>query len=190
MTLRIAIIITLQTLALVAMVAMKQWTLSTGTPILLETRPIDPRSLFRGDYVRLNYTIGRLKLKELAGDDDFNKHDPLHVALEKEEKYWRPISVHLKRPDISAQQVAIKGKVKYVRNSFWNRETRKSEKTKVANVRYGIENYFVPEGEGMALERPRRGEKVDIQVAVDNRGNAGIKGVLVNDKLRYIEKLL
>ena len=49
--------VVIQTGVLVAMVAMKQWTLTTGTPVVLETKPVDPRSLFRGDYVRLNYAI-------------------------------------------------------------------------------------------------------------------------------------
>ncbi len=57
MSIRLGLIIAvaLQTLALFAMVGMKQYTLSAGTPVLLETRTVDPRSLFRGDYVRLNY---------------------------------------------------------------------------------------------------------------------------------------
>lgn len=189
MIVRIGIILVLQTLALAGMIGIKQWTLSTGTPILLETQPIDPRSLFRGDYVRLNYSISQLKVEELTGDDEFTRHDPIFVVLEKSDKYWQPVSLHHQKPQITARQVAIKGDVHYVSLSFWNRQTRKSEKTKVVNVRYGIENYFVPEGEGRALERPRQKEKVDIQVAVDRFGKAGIMGVLINDKMRYREKL-
>jgi uncharacterized membrane-anchored protein len=49
--LRIVILIALQTTALLGMVGIKQYTLSTGTPIVLKTEPIDPRSLFQGDYV-------------------------------------------------------------------------------------------------------------------------------------------
>jgi uncharacterized membrane-anchored protein len=56
-------------------------------------------------------------------------------------------------------------------------------------VRYGIENYFVPEGEGRALEQPEEDEEVTILVAVDRYGNAGIKAVLVNGEVRYEERL-
>ena len=50
----LALVVLLQTAALVGMVAIKQRTLITGTPVLLKTEPVDPRSLFRGDYVILS----------------------------------------------------------------------------------------------------------------------------------------
>jgi uncharacterized membrane-anchored protein len=56
-------------------------------------------------------------------------------------------------------------------------------------VRYGIEHYFVPEGEGRALEQPAEVEEISILVAVDSAGNAGIKAVLVNGEVRYEERL-
>jgi hypothetical protein len=59
----------------------EQWTLETGVPVLLETQPIDPRSLFRGDYVRLNYTVSDLDLDVLSGEDEFRRHDDVYVVL-------------------------------------------------------------------------------------------------------------
>jgi uncharacterized membrane-anchored protein len=47
---------------LAAMITDKQWTLNTGTPVVLQTEPVDPRSLFMGDYARLAYPINRLRL--------------------------------------------------------------------------------------------------------------------------------
>ena len=186
---RIIIIILIQTLVLMLMIANKQWTLSTGTPVILETQPVDPRSLFRGDYVRLNYKISQINLDELDGVDDFRRHDEVFVLLEKGEPYWQPVSLHREMPLPSQGQVAIAGKVKRVSNSLWNTETRKSEKKKNISVKYGIENYFVPEGTGLELERPSEGEKVSIKVSVDKRGKAGIKAVLLNNEERYVESL-
>lgn len=174
--LRLLIVIVLQTAVLAVMIGMKQWTLNTGTPIVLETAPIDPRSLFRGDYVRLSYKINSLTLDELDGADDFAAHGRIYVLLKKGEPYWQPVSLHHELPPAQPDHVAIKGEVEYVR-------------LKVVSVRYGIENYFVPEGEGMALERPSAGETVSIRVAVDRNGNAGIKAVLVNGEARYTESL-
>jgi uncharacterized membrane-anchored protein len=37
----------------------KERTLASGTPMLLELAPVDPRSLMQGDYMRLDYAIGR-----------------------------------------------------------------------------------------------------------------------------------
>ncbi len=57
------------------------------------------------------------------------------------------------------------------------------------NVRYGIENYFVPEGQGRVLEELREGETISFRVAIDKFGNAGIQAVLVNGKEGYVETL-
>lgn len=188
-SLRLVLIVILQTLVLVSMVGMKQWTLNTGTPIVLETRPIDPRSLFRGDYVRLNYSINTLHTSDLWYDRDFKKHERIYVLLRKGDPYWQPVSVHHERPVIAPDHVAIKGRVRSVGQKLWNRELRSWEDIEYVGVRYGIENYFVPEGAGRTLERPRADEKISMRVAVDKFGNAGIKAVLVNGHPRYTETL-
>jgi uncharacterized membrane-anchored protein len=188
--LRIAVTCILLTLPLLGMIGKKQWTLETGIPVLLETQPIDPRSLFRGDYVRLNYTVSNLDLEVLSGDDDFSRHDKVYVVLEKGERYWEALAVYRHLPELADQQVALKGRVKYIQKSRWNSETKKSESANRIQVRYGIENYFVPEGEGRELERPPAGSKVEMLIAVDRFGEAGIKAVLIDSEERYREKLL
>jgi len=189
MIMRIVIIVAIQTLLLFTMIGMKQYTLNTGTPILLETQPIDPRSLFRGDYVRLNYTISNLALDDLQGDKQFKRHDTIYVHLTPGEKYWEAKGIYHEKPKILESDVVIQGEVRRVRTTRWNRETREQEKINNISIRYGIEHYFVPEGEGRPLERRSIGT-VDIKVAVDKFGNAGIKAILVNDEERYVERLL
>ncbi len=44
---------------LVGLVMRKESVLKNGTPLLLELAPVDPRSLMQGDYMVLNYAIGR-----------------------------------------------------------------------------------------------------------------------------------
>ena len=185
-TFRIIILNVLLTVVLVAMIVVKQWTLNTGTMILLETKPIDPRSLFRGDYVRLNYTINQLNLDEIAGDAHFQKNDNVFVVLQEDKPHWKPLSIHGRRPALKPGQVAIKGELISVQDIH---EDSSKKPSAILHVRYGIENYFVPEGEGRALERPKDNEKIDMRIAVDKFGNAGIKAVLVNGKERYTETL-
>ena len=188
--LRIAIIIVLQTLALLGMVGMKQYTLSTGVPVVLKTQPIDPRSLFRGDYVRLNYAISQLVLDKLEGDKEFQRGDSVYVVLKQGDEYWEPVSLHRAYPAASAGQVVIKGRVEFLNNFRWLAPSQPPESVKSINVKYGIENYFVPEGEGRNLEHPKPGETVSIRVVVDKYGNPAIKAVLVNGVARYVEQLL
>jgi uncharacterized membrane-anchored protein len=180
MSVRLGLIlaVALQTAALVAMVGVKQWTLGTGTPVLLETRPVDPRSLFRGDYVILRYAINTLDAGLPGMPADIKHGETLYVTLREEAPYWKAVSVHSVRPEPMAGAVVIKGETQYGRSG-----------AKTVEMRYGIEEYFVPEGEGRDIERTRRDGKVSILVAVDRFGNAGIKAVLIDGATRYEEKL-
>ncbi len=179
----LALVVLLQTAARAGMVALKHRTLVTGTPILLKTEPVDPRSLFRGDYVILNYAIGSLEYAEMEGDNGFEKHDAVYVMLRKGAEFWDPVSIHRKMPVHGPESVVIRGEVQY--SGIWTgNETRGG-----INVRYGIESYFVPEGEGREIELPRNEGKVSIQVAVDDAGSAAIKAVLIDGAVRYEEKL-
>jgi uncharacterized membrane-anchored protein len=189
LALRIGIVVLVQTLILAGMIGMRQWTLNTGTPIVLETQPVDPRSLFSGDYVRLGYTISDLKLEDLAGDKEFKRNDTLFVVLAPAGEYWKAVSVHRSRPDIGPDQVMIKGRVEYLAYMLWDPAQNKSLQVRHIRARYGVEDYFVQEGTGGALQRPEPGEKVSILVAVDRFGNAGIKAVLVNGQARHVETL-
>ena len=80
--------------------------------------------------------------------------------------------------------VAIRGRVE----GNWG-TWRDGENVPGLNVRYGIESYFVPEGEGREIELPRNEGKVAIMVAVDGAGAAAIKAVLVDGIVRYEERL-
>jgi len=174
------------TLVLVGMVAMKQYTLSTGTLVQLETRPVDPRSLFRGDYVRLRYAISLLDLKDLSGDTNFARGDTVYVVLAEGAPFWMPVSVHRAIPMPAAGQIVIKGEV----TRHWTYlGDDKRPATDQLDVSYGIESYFVPEGQGRELEAPDKVGLITIVAAVDRFGNAGIKQILVDGLPRFTEKL-
>jgi len=185
---KIILLLGVEITALAAMIADKQWTLSTGTPVVLETVPVDPRSLFMGDYARLNYAISQLPVegeKALAGDKDFKRHDTIWVALKPDPTGAKALSVHHRRDAIAPGLIALKGEVEETHDSANNGPARQH----ILLVRYGIEQYFVQEGTGGQIERPRGGEKVTIQVAIDTRGKAGILAVLLDGRERYRERL-
>ncbi|HET7832722.1 MAG TPA: GDYXXLXY domain-containing protein [Gallionella sp.] len=188
---RTVLLILVQIAVLLGMIGMKQWTLDTGTPVVLETAPVDPRSLFSGDYVRLGYTISNLRLDQLGGDREFKRHDRIYVALQTGTPYAMPVAIYHQMPAARAGQVVIRGEVEHMGSEFWNPRTQNIEKD-VRNVlvRYGIENYYVPEGTGRALERPAGNAKIAVRVAVDRSGTAGILGILVNGEERYQQSLL
>lgn len=190
--LKIMLLVAVQVAALAAMIADKQWTLNTGTPVVLQTEPVDPRSLFMGDYARLAYSISRLRLDgetALGGDKDFKRHDTVWVALKPDPDGAKAVSVHHQRNAIAPGLLALKGEVQHLNENEWDRTTNKSVKQRTLQVRYGIEQYYVQEGTGRQIERPRGGEKVAILVAIDERGKAGILAVLFDGRERYRETL-
>jgi uncharacterized membrane-anchored protein len=189
MSLRIAIVALVHTLILCGMIGMRQWTLATGVPVVLETQPVDPRSLFSGDYVRLGYKVSDLNLDELAGDKQFRRNETAYVVLTPDGEYWKPLSVHRSMPAVAQPQVVVKARVEYAADMMWDPAQNKSVGVRHLRVRYGIEDYFVREGSGRELERPKADEKISIRIAVDRFGNAGIKAVLVNGEPRFVETL-
>ena len=99
----------IQTAVLASMIYDRATILGTGTPVMLKTEPIDPRDLFRGDYVILNYEISQLSTAELEGDNEFERHQPIYVAIEQRGQFWSATGIYSTWPSIVGDQVIIKG---------------------------------------------------------------------------------
>lgn len=175
------IVALLQTAVLGWMIYDRVSLISSGREVILEVLPVDPRSLFRGDYVILTYGISRMDLKTLGGDDDFERGAPVFVTLKKtNDGRWSPVSAWKHRPrGLGPGEIAIRGTVR------WSARARRE-----VRVKYGIESYFVREGEGKALEKTVRERKMQVLLAVGADGEAAIKGLMIDGKLRYEEPLL
>ncbi len=189
---KIALLIVIQMLAVAAIVVDKQWTLSTGTPVLLQTQPIDPRSLFMGDDVSLAYSINVLPLDgefAVAGDKNFDRESTVWVAVKPDLDGATAVSVHHQRSAIPSDLLALKGQVESLDENIQS-IAGQMVKRRTLHVRYGIEQYYVQEGMGHQIERPRGNEKVSILVAIDARGQAGILAVLLDGEVRYRETML
>ncbi len=152
---------------LVAFVGTKEYTLRTGTTVLLKTIPVDPRDLFRGDYVILRYDISRLTTKYWPHKDHtFKDGDRIYLMLERDGEYAVPSRVMLAQP---SGGLFVRGEVVRTRSGS-------------IEVEYGIESYFVPEGEGKPIEHSRNRGKVSVRVAIDKKGQAVIKDLLMDGK--------
>ena len=150
----------------IGFVAFKEFTLITGKEVLLKTMPVDPRDLFRGDYVVLNYDISALDFNSLPTDSaNFNDSDRVYVTLKIEDKYGVPTGIYRDPPK---EGLFIKGTVKDVQGNG-------------LIIEYGIESYFVPEGKGWEIQR-QSGRNLEVKVAIDKFGNAVIKSLLIEGK--------
>ncbi len=148
------------------LIAFKEFTLQTGNEILLKTQPIDPRDLFRGDYVILRYDISTVSTDSLSyQSSDFKEDDTVYVLLNVNEDNIGTLSdIDKNKPK---EGMFIEGTVKRVYNNS-------------LNIEYGIESYFVPEGKGKEIEKNLG--KIYTKVAVDDFGNAVITSLVLEDK--------
>jgi len=157
--------------------------LATGREVVLDVVPVDPRSLFRGDYVSLGYDMSRVAAPSRALH--LKRGDDVYVTLQKGvDDKWTVVGSSMKPPAAArADQVVIKGRVSHVIHTS-------DQAIPQLTMRYGIESFFVPEGTGRELEALVRDKKLSALIAVDSSGNAGIKGLMVDGKRVYEEPLL
>jgi uncharacterized membrane-anchored protein len=184
----------LQTAAIGWMVWDRVQLLRHGREIVLPIVPVDPRSLFRGDYVILSYEVQRVPVSLITPELDAARPREFYVTLAKTGDAWAPVALSAKAEPPTADRIAIKARLRF---GYWpNREAAPAgaqpapRSEPVMQVRYGIESYFVPEGKGVGLEETARERKLAALIAVDGRGNAAIKGLIVDGKLQYEEPLL
>lgn len=158
--------------------------LQNGTEVTLKTEPVDPRDLLRGDYVVLGYAISSFPATEIEGDSSirFDEFSPIYVALKKgADGIWVKSRASVSPiADLAPDEALIAGRARY---GF----TPKSSDT--LSVDYGIERFYVPEGEGRAIEAERNERRIDAVVMIDTKGRAQIKRLLDAGAALYEEPL-
>ena len=174
----------IQVAFIAAMVLDRAGILREGTEVTLRTRPVDPRDFLRGDYVQLGYAISSVRLDASAGTPVAARNTPVFVKLSPDsEGYYAAVSAHLEPVPLAPGEVLIKGQVVY--------GVRCGADTycQTVQVTYGLERYFVPQGEGHFIESARNQGKVSIVTAVTPAGRAAIKRLLIDGKAVYDEPL-
>ena len=154
-----------------------------GREIVLPVVPVDPRSLFRGDYVILSYAVSLAP--EISGGTPRSRPGaPVYVTLQQApDGAWKAVAAQLSHPGkVADDSVVLRGRDE---RSAWMRPA-----AGLTRVRYGIESYFVPEGTGRALEQLVRDKKISARIAVDSKGRAAIKGLLADGRPIHEESLL
>jgi uncharacterized membrane-anchored protein len=155
--------------------------LRTGTDVLLQTRPIDPRDLLRGDYVVLGYDISSVPAGALKDQLSPGRNAAVFVKIApNREGFYVAVSVHASPVDVVSPEVLIRGRA--VNGADCSRRF-----CETLQIRYGIESYFVPEGEGRKLESARNQRKLAIVAAVAPTGRAAIKRLLIDGQPVYDE---
>ena len=117
--------------------------LQNGREIVLKTAPVDPRDLFRGYYVRLNYDVSSLNGKDVRLPEKVRRNQRVYVALEEKKgpkekgrAEWKAVAASLDRQALPRNAVIVRGRARYgYQRKNWH---------SVLALHYGIEKYFVP----------------------------------------------
>lgn len=135
------IALAIQVLIMVCVLVPPLLTKATGTEVFLETERVDPRALFRGDYVILSYPI-RNEVPRSLVQEAYENGDIIYVTVttDKPAKY---IGASLSRPSLAPGQACLAARAD---EAFrWNPEARVTFPQ--------IAQFFVPEGTGKAIEQ-------------------------------------
>ncbi len=173
---------------LLALVESRAGILRNGAEVRLKTVPVDPRDLFRGDYVVLAYPISTVE-GPAGGESGFKRGDAVFVTLTRDaEGFARATAVARSRPTVSGSDVVIAGRVQSTGACALNDagETDCASGRRRLRIAYGLESYFVPQGEGRAIETTPRA-RIEVVAAVSAGGEAAIKRLLIDGKLVYAE---
>jgi uncharacterized membrane-anchored protein len=157
--------------------------LRTGQEVMLEVRPVDPRDLLRGDYVWLSYNASRVPAEMIENaPEDYATHETVFVRLRPgEDGIAQPVAARIGSPpegDKEAKDVDLRG-LAATRSSFGG----------FLSVDYGIERFYLPEGEGKPIEENLRERSFRMKIAVAKDGAAQIKAFYDGDELVYAEPI-
>ncbi len=156
--------ILLQVGVLVGMVVQAATPLWTGSELRVEVMPVDPRSLFRGNYARLNYGFSRLPEEALSEFLGLRVGEVVYAVLKPDkEGIYRLSGVALERP---AQGVFIRGRLMNERAPL--------------RVKYGIEAFFAPKEKALQLERDLVGGGIALLMVTDD-GRVALKDVVPHE---------
>jgi uncharacterized membrane-anchored protein len=158
--------------------------LRQGTEVTLQTRPVDPRDFLRADYVVLNYDISQLPAGPLQNEPAGARNPIVFVKLApNRDGLYEAISVHADAVAVKSPEVLIRGRVAYGATCG----PRARAFCDKLQVRYNLESYFIPEGEGRKLEQVRNQRKLTVVAAIMPSGRAAIKRLLVDGEPVYDE---
>ncbi|MFI0843152.1 GDYXXLXY domain-containing protein [Mesorhizobium sp. IMUNJ 23232] len=157
--------------------------LRDGREVLLKVEPVDPRDLLRGDYVRLGYDISTIPrdLVTFGPPIETERGADVYVRLKRQpDGFWGVASAYVDAPPASPPpdgEVDLHGKLAY------------SGPDDPIRVDYGIERFYLPEGEGKPIERDMRVRSFGILAAVGAHGAVQIKALMDGDTKLFEEPL-
>jgi len=174
----------IQTLVLGYMIESRASILRNGAELVLKTVPVDPRDLLRGDYVILAYDISTIQPEKITGEMPKESGEArLSVRLARQaDGFWGVDEASFEPLPANKESVVA------TTQPFYHYFAAGDAQGPL-NVDYGIERYYVPEGEGRVLETARNASALSVTARVDDAGRMQIRQIAVDGKPLYEEPL-
>ncbi|HEY3267519.1 MAG TPA: GDYXXLXY domain-containing protein [Armatimonadota bacterium] len=166
-----AAIVLLQMAFLVGEAAMRQRGLDTGRPLVLRVHPVDPRSLFSGQYMALGFDAEDIDAAHLPVSASLKAGSTAYVSFRPDTPYARVASVE-SSPSRFSGVVPLRATVR------WRDGKR-------LRVDFGMDRYYIPEARQAEVNRlwwNGRQRDVSALVKVDSKGRGVIEHILVDGK--------
>jgi uncharacterized membrane-anchored protein len=157
------LVLSIPIIVLILMIILPLMTYLMGETIILKTRPYDPRDLFRGDYVSLDYEIEEIDINKfedgiIINDDGIYKNeiDKVYIVLKDLNGIHTVDYVAKDKPQNKPYLFA---KIQGIRNAY-----KDSNEPAIVVLDCGLDNYFVPENTGIELEEMSREGELFVEV--------------------------
>lgn len=141
----------------------------TGEAVRLKTVPVDPRSLFRGNYALLRYDISRIPAADVNRDGKPRPNQRVYVTLiPQADGIYGYGGVSFNPPsNLPPGARYIRGRIKKPGHT----------RSGTYGITYGIEAWFAPKQKALALEKKLR-TGATAEVWITDAGKAALKGVI------------
>lgn len=180
----LAVVAGVQSLVIGWMVWDRVSLLSNGREIKAAVVPVDPRDIFRGDYVTLGY--GFTSGADIALPEGARMGDTVYALLKEQgPSDWTLASVSAETPETPGSgEVVLKAIVDGARRG------QAPGSATVGRLRFGIERFYVPEGQGRVLEKQVLEKRIVAVLAVGRDGKAALKALEADGQRIAEEPLL
>jgi uncharacterized membrane-anchored protein len=180
----LAVVAGVQSLVIGWMVWDRVSLLSSGREIKAAVVPVDPRDIFRGDYVTLGY--GFTTGADIALPEGARTGDTVYALLKEQgPSDWTLAGVTAEQPETQGGGEVV---LKAIVDRAWRGQA--SGPPTVGRLRFGIERFYVPQGQGRVLEKQVLEKRIVAVLAVGRDGKVALKGLEADGQRIAEEPLL
>ncbi|MEM9330477.1 MAG: GDYXXLXY domain-containing protein [Pseudomonadota bacterium] len=166
-----------QLLLVGAMLFDRVQTIRNGEEVVMQSRFVDPRDIFRGHYVRINLVAGTVGKNLPGGSEPFVFNEPVFVSLQKSSNgFWVAKALYKTLPE-NIDDPVLRGVYAGTAGN-------------TLRVRFPFDRYFAQKERALELEKLHSAQKLGVVLALDGSGGGVIKGITIDGDIIYDEPLL